>query len=74
MVTSYQRGHLITFDFLRLIWVYADNNEPAEKERPCKNCGCPPTAKGHDACIADLPDVKHACCGHGVEKAYRINK
>jgi hypothetical protein len=30
----------------------------------CDLCGRRPTAKGHDACIADLPGVDFACCGH----------
>lgn len=33
--------------------------------RPCVRCGLPPTATGADPCIADLPDVAYACCGHG---------
>jgi len=36
-------------------------------EWPCKKCGAKgPTVKGHDPCIANLPGVEHACCGHGV--------
>jgi hypothetical protein len=34
-------------------------------DRPCSGCGQLPTAAGHDACIADLPGVRNACCGHG---------
>ncbi|HEC67163.1 MAG TPA: hypothetical protein ENI23_17940 [bacterium] len=33
--------------------------------RECAECGIAPTEKGHDACIANLPNVKNACCGHG---------
>ena len=33
--------------------------------RPCTHCGQLPTDKGHDACIANLPFVTNACCGHG---------
>lgn len=37
---------------------------------PCKRCGKPPV-NGHDACIAGLPGVEFACCGHGKrERAY----
>jgi len=32
---------------------------------PCLRCGQPPTASGHDPCIADLPNVTYACCSHG---------
>jgi hypothetical protein len=31
----------------------------------CPRCGKPPTPKGYDPCIADLPDIRAACCGHG---------
>lgn len=34
-------------------------------ERPCALCGKNVSKKGHDACIADLPGVRNACCGHG---------
>lgn len=27
-------------------------------------CGIPRTRRGHDGCIADLPGVHFACCGH----------
>jgi hypothetical protein len=33
---------------------------------PCKKCGAEkPTEAGHDPCIANLPGVRNACCGHG---------
>ena len=32
----------------------------------CPHCKVRRTRKGHDACIADLPDVRFACCGHGI--------
>ena len=35
------------------------------RRRQCERCGKPPTATGHDPCIADLPGVLAACCGHG---------
>ena len=40
------------------------------KDRPCTRCGEMPTEEGHDACIANLPGVRNACCGHGVEEGY----
>jgi len=52
-------------------WVYSDTKESVG-ERPCKRCGCDPTFEGHDACLGTIPDVKSACCGHGVEKPYAI--
>jgi len=36
----------------------------------CDHCQQPRTTKGHDACIADLPDVYFACCGHGDTLGY----
>ena len=33
----------------------------------CVKCAKPPTELGHDPCIADLPGVRYACCGHGGE-------
>lgn len=33
---------------------------------PCATCGRPPLRNGHDPCIAELPGVRFACCGHGV--------
>jgi hypothetical protein len=38
--------------------------------RPCNRCGQCRTAKHHDPCIADLPGVRDACCGHGIESGY----
>ena len=32
--------------------------------RPCISCGEQPV-EGHDACLASLPGVDFACCGHG---------
>jgi hypothetical protein len=36
----------------------------------CIKCGLRRTAQGHDPCIANLPGVKNACCGHGDGDAY----
>lgn len=62
-------------------WVFADTKEPLFfwwsppsefnlQERVCPSCGGLPTEKGHDPCIADLPGVAFACCGHGVTNGY----
>jgi hypothetical protein len=40
------------------------------RDEPCKHCGKMPSKEGHDACIANLPGIKYACCGHGVEDGY----
>lgn len=36
----------------------------------CRACGQRRTEDGHDPCIANLPGVLYACCGHGVEGGY----
>lgn len=36
----------------------------------CKLCGQGRTSNGHDPCIANLPGVLFACCGHGCEDGY----
>ncbi|MBP2045247.1 hypothetical protein [Methanobacterium aggregans] len=41
-------------------------------ERPCIKCGKKPSPEGYDACIGELPGVKYACCGHGVEDGHII--
>lgn len=44
-------------------------NKPYGK--PCSICGATRRDEnGHDPCIADLPGVLHACCGHGHNPAY----
>ena len=69
---SYQRGHKIVY--LNGKWVYADNLESADKERPCVRCGKFPTKEGHDACLGKLKGVKSACCGHGIERGFQLNR
>jgi hypothetical protein len=68
---QYIRGHPIEYKDSR--WVFSDNGEPVRGgngERACVRCGELPTLDGHDACIANLPDVRAACCGHGVHTGY----
>lgn len=36
----------------------------------CPKCKMKPTEDRHDPCIKNLPGVKFACCGHGVERGY----
>jgi hypothetical protein len=38
----------------------------------CPQCGEQPSPEGHDPCIARLPGVKFACCGHGVRPGYVV--
>jgi hypothetical protein len=35
--------------------------------RPCAHCGARSELGSHDACIANLPSVRQACCGHGLD-------
>jgi hypothetical protein len=48
---------------------YSDTSEPVPDDptqrRACVRCGLAPTASGADPCIAGLPGVDYACCGHG---------
>ncbi len=71
---SYHRGHAIYFD--EVLWRYEDNDSPVRdhwKERPCGKCSEQFTEKGHDPCIANLPGVSNACCGHGNDaEAYVV--
>jgi hypothetical protein len=45
-----------------------DPNHPLERDLGkdlCRICGETRTREGHDPCIARLPGVRSACCGHG---------
>lgn len=42
----------------------------ATEMAPCGLCGARRAIEEHDACIANLPGVEYACCGHGVTQAY----
>lgn len=41
-----------------------------DKKGKCLLCRKKRTEDGHDPCIANLPGVIYACCGHGEEKGY----
>lgn len=45
-------------------------NEKIHQELICPKCNKKPTKEGHDPCLGELPGVKAACCGHGVDKGY----
>lgn len=66
------RGHLIARKGKE--WVFIDTQEPISKERECRACGVKPSPDGHDPCIANLPNVKYACCGHYSENGYVLFK
>lgn len=75
-VFAYSRGHKITTVGSctdATDWRWADDGAPIHgNDRPCARCGRMPTINGHDACLADIPDVVAACCGHGVQTSYMI--
>lgn len=66
---AFLRGHAIIYKEDR--WIYMDTSEHVDStDRVCIKCHLEPTVDGHDACIANLPGVEFACCGHGVEQGY----
>ena len=70
MITSHSRGHQIIY--LNDRWVYKDNRQIMDNNRPCKKCGRKPTKEGYDACLGKLNNIKSACCGHGTDKRYMV--
>lgn len=70
--TSYSRGHKIIYQNNE--WLYLDSKQSITNERPCIKCGKMPTPEEYDACLGYIPNVIHACCGHGVEDKYIIYK
>lgn len=66
-------GHAAEWDGDEKLWRFCDTGEPVRTtlaKRLCPKCQKPPTVDGHDPCIANLPGVTAACCGHGVEIGY----
>lgn len=69
MAKSNMRGHEVFYDGVD--WRYTDTNELLDfRNRPCANCGYPPTEDGDDYCLQHLGNVVNACCGHGSHKGY----
>jgi hypothetical protein len=64
------RGNKLSWDNKNKAWRYHNDNSPYDDSKPCIRCGQMPTKDGHDACIANLPGVRNACCGHGVQQGY----
>lgn len=67
---SFYRGHPIYYYEDGVGWRFEDDGEPVTDVRPCGSCHRRRTERGHDPCIADLPGVSNACCGHGHGGAY----
>ena len=66
--TSHSFGHPIYYDWNEKEWKYQDNGKQIDSEkRACPRCNQFQTENGHDPCIANLPGIKSACCGHGTK-------
>ncbi len=42
----------------------------SKKKLKCPKCNRQITENGHDPCLANLPGVDYACCGHGTVEGY----
>jgi hypothetical protein len=51
-------------------WTTEDYRRWLDGTLPCENCGLCRTSEKHDPCIANLPGVLNACCGHGYRDGY----
>ena len=73
---SYFRGHPVVCFAGEAGECYADDLTPTvdeagvSAERPCVQCGLLAAPDGPDPCLGMLPEVKAACCGHGVDEPY----
>ena len=68
---SHTHGHKVTSENYGKDWYYKDGTRCTRVNiKKCPRCKKPPTEKGHDQCISDLPGVEFACCGHGVAEGY----
>lgn len=67
---SERRGNLTCYKKGCRTELYAEDLMPVDywNERKCNKCQMSITNEGHDPCIANLPGVKFACCGHGVRE------
>lgn len=68
MSKSHWNGHEI--HCIRDQWFYRDTGKAVkDSDRECGKCN-KKQIDGHDACIANLPGVRNACCGHGTDNGY----
>ena len=65
---TYVNGNKVYWDDEEMEWYYLDGELLDNNFRPYPNCNQLPTKDGHDSCIANLPGIKFACCGHGIKK------
>lgn len=72
--TGYNFGNRVLWCPDCFEWFYDNGDENTcdnYQKLICPVCKLSPTEKGHDPCIADLPGVRYACCGHGdIDHAY----
>lgn len=74
---SYARGHAIVLTDVEdpkgvcRDWRYEDDMLKSDDyliERPCIKCNLKAESREHpDPCLGWLPNVKYACCGHGIK-------
>jgi hypothetical protein len=75
---GYYRGHPVVCLEGEACERYADDltstvdAQGVSVERPCVHCGALAAPDGPDPCLGLLPDVRAACCGHGVEEPYVV--
>src|SRR5689334_8186137 len=55
----------------RINQIRKSNSELERILRPCPRC-LQLRVNGQDPCIADLPNLRSACCGHGVTYPYVV--
>jgi hypothetical protein len=73
---GYFRGHPVVCLAGEDCERYADDLTPTvdeagiSVERPCVQCRLLAAPDGPDPCLGMVPEVKAACCGHGVEEPY----
>jgi len=67
IASGYRFGHAV--EFVDGKWMYSDTKEVITEDilgRKCPRCKQSETPEGADPCIANLPGVIAACCGHGL--------
>ena len=64
------KGHKLVWDSKTNTYSFPGGIEVDVRSVHCRSCGRQETDDGHDACLADLPGVVNACCGHGTKKGY----
>ena len=68
----YRYGRPAYLDEEAKIYRYESDGSPVGLgNKPCPKCGkYPKDYSGQDPCIAELPGVFRACCGHGIREGH----